>query len=86
MIRTVKHHRKVPETSASAQRGHKADMAKTVKSKPTTPEQEGIELHPDSWKRFEETAEKVARYRPNRRTAAKPADANRKPRGSKRAS
>jgi hypothetical protein len=30
------------------------------KSQPatTTPEQEGIELHPDSWRRFEETVDK----------------------------
>jgi hypothetical protein len=27
--------------------------------RPTTPEEEGIELHPDAWERFENTVDKV---------------------------
>jgi hypothetical protein len=44
--------------------------------KPTTPEEEGIELHDDAWQRFERTATEVGHYRPNRETV-EPAGANR---------
>ena len=37
--------------------------------KPTTPEQEGIELHPDAWERFEKTFDKVVKAPPAHRTA-----------------
>ena len=36
--------------------------------KPTTPEEEGIELHPDAWERFERTVDKVAKAPPAHRT------------------
>jgi hypothetical protein len=42
---------------------------------PTTPEEEGIELVPDSWERFKRTATEVGHYRPDR-AAAKQAAAN----------
>lgn len=37
-------------------------------TKPTTPEEEGIDLHPDSWKRFERTVDKVVNAPPAHRT------------------
>lgn len=38
--------------------------------KPTTTlEQEGIELHPDAWERFEKTFDKVVKSPPAHRTA-----------------
>jgi hypothetical protein len=36
--------------------------------RPTTPEEEGIELHPDAWKRFERTVDKVVKAPPAHRT------------------
>src|SRR5260370_32556153 len=62
-----------------------AGMKRTTKRKPipTTPEQEGIDLHPDSWERFVDTFDKVVTAPPIRRTAAKPTAANRKPRAPK---
>ena len=44
--------------------------------RPTTPEEEGIELHPDAWERFERAVDKVAKGRPVKR--------NRKPTGQDR--
>jgi len=38
-------------------------------AKPTTPEEERIELRPDAWERFERTVKKVAQARPIHRTA-----------------
>jgi hypothetical protein len=47
----------------------------------TTPEDEGIELHPDAWDRFERTVDKVVNAPPVHRTGtAKPTDANRQKR------
>ena len=43
---------------------------------PTTPAEEGIELHPDAWKRFERTFDKVVNAPPVHRTG-KTAAANR---------
>jgi hypothetical protein len=37
--------------------------------KPTTPEEEGIELHPDAWQRFERTVDRVVKSPPAHRTA-----------------
>jgi hypothetical protein len=37
--------------------------------KPTTPEEEGIELRPDAWERFQQTVRKVMKARPLHRTA-----------------
>jgi hypothetical protein len=34
----------------------------------TTPAEEGIELHPDAWERFERTVKKVAKAPPAHRT------------------
>jgi hypothetical protein len=39
--------------------------------RPTTPEEEGIELHPDAWKRFEQTFDKVVTGPPVHRTGKK---------------
>ena len=39
------------------------------RSKATTPEEEGIELHPDAWNRFQRTFRKVVKPRPARRAA-----------------
>jgi hypothetical protein len=36
--------------------------------RPTTPEEEGIELHPDAWERFERTVDKVVKAPPVHRT------------------
>jgi hypothetical protein len=36
--------------------------------KPTTPEDEGIELHSDAWERFERTFHKVVKAPPVHRT------------------
>jgi hypothetical protein len=53
--------------------------------KTTTPEEEGIELYPDAWKRFERTFHKVVRGNPVHRTGAGKAKAaanrQKKPRG-----
>jgi hypothetical protein len=38
------------------------------RARPTTPEEEGIELHPDAWERFERTFHKVVRSPPVHRT------------------
>jgi len=38
------------------------------KPRPTTPEEEGIELHPDAWERFERTVDQVTKTHPARRT------------------
>lgn len=51
--------------------------------RPTTPEEEGIELHPDSWDRFERTVDKVATGDPVHRTG-KPAGADRPRTGARR--
>jgi hypothetical protein len=59
-------------------------MREKPKPMPTTPQQEGIELHPDSWERFEKTFDKVVKGPATHRTAVKPTAANRKPRGPKR--
>jgi hypothetical protein len=42
-------------------------------ARPTTPDEEGIELHPDAWERFERTVKKVAQARPAHRTGKKAA-------------
>jgi hypothetical protein len=39
-------------------------MKDQKRPKPTTPEEEGIELHPDAWKRFEKTVDKVVKGSP----------------------
>ena len=51
----------------------RAAVATTVLSvskpaRPTTPEEEGIEFHPDSWERFERTVQKVIKAPPVHRT------------------
>jgi hypothetical protein len=46
------------------------------RQKPTTPQEEGIELRPDAWERFEKTVGKVVKGSPAHRTA-KPTDADR---------
>jgi len=51
--------------------------------RPTTPEEEGIELHPDAWERFEHTVDRVTRSHPARRTE-KPTGAD-QPKGADRA-
>jgi hypothetical protein len=43
-------------------------MAKSKRPQPTTPEEEGIEFHPDSWERFERAVDKVIRAPPVHRT------------------
>jgi len=48
----------------------------TKPARPTTPEDEGIELHPDAWERFERTVDKVIKGDPVHRTG-KPTGANR---------
>jgi hypothetical protein len=54
----------------------------TKPARPTTPEEEGIELHPDGWDRFERLFDKVVKAPPVHRTG-KPtgADRPRKPQG-----
>jgi hypothetical protein len=42
-------------------------MAKATNPRPTTPEEEGIELHPDAWERFKKTFHKVVKARPAHR-------------------
>jgi hypothetical protein len=37
--------------------------------KTTTPEEEGLDLHPDSWERFEQTVDKVVKGPPPHRAA-----------------
>jgi hypothetical protein len=37
--------------------------------RPTTPQEEGIELHPDAWERFERNVQKVMKAPPVHRTA-----------------
>jgi hypothetical protein len=37
--------------------------------RPTTPEEEGLELHPDSWERFKRTFHKVVKSGPVHRKA-----------------
>jgi hypothetical protein len=37
-------------------------------ARPTTPKEEGIELHPDAWERFERTFDKVVNAPPSPRT------------------
>jgi hypothetical protein len=45
-------------------------MDERPRPKPTTtPEEEGIEFHPDSWERFERTVQKVINAPPVHRTA-----------------
>jgi len=51
-------------------------MSEKPRPRPTTPEEEGIELHPDSWRRFEETFDKVVKAPPVQRIG-KPTVANR---------
>ena len=36
--------------------------------RPTTPEEEGIELHSDAWERFERTVDRVTKSHPSRQT------------------
>jgi hypothetical protein len=43
--------------------------------RPSTPQEEGIEFHPDAWERFKRTLYKVVKARPVHRTA-KRADAD----------
>jgi hypothetical protein len=50
--------------------------AKGKPAEPTTPEEEGIELHPDAWERFEHTFDKVINAPPVHRTG-KPTGADR---------
>jgi len=40
-------------------------------ARPTTPEEEGIELHPDAWERFERAADKFVKGAQDQ-SAAKP--------------
>jgi len=57
-------------------------MAQKPRAKPTTtPEQEGIELHPDSWRRFEETVDKVLSGDPVHRTGKPTGEDRQKGRG-----
>ena len=49
---------------------------------PTTAEEEGIELHPDAWERFERIVDKVTKGDPVHRTG-KPVAANRPQRGAR---
>jgi hypothetical protein len=44
------------------------EVTMIAKPRPTTPEQEGIELHPDAWDRFERTVDKVTKAPPVHRT------------------
>jgi hypothetical protein len=44
-------------------------MARKKTPKTTTPAEEGIELHPDAWKRFERTVDRVVKAPPVHRTA-----------------
>jgi hypothetical protein len=45
-------------------------MDERPRPKPTTtPEEEGIELHPDAWERFKRTFHKVVKAQPVHRTA-----------------
>jgi hypothetical protein len=41
---------------------------KPKKPQPTTPHEEGIELHPDAWERFERNVRKVMKAPPVHRT------------------
>jgi hypothetical protein len=43
-------------------------MAKSKRPLLTTPEEEGIEFHPDSWERFERAVQKVIKAPPVHRT------------------
>jgi hypothetical protein len=36
--------------------------------RPTSPEEEGVELHPDAWERFERTVDRVTRSHLARQT------------------
>ncbi len=51
----------------------------TDKPRPTTPEEEGIELHPDAWKRFERTFDKVIKSPPAHRTGKPTGEDREKP-------
>src|SRR5579863_1770853 len=51
-------------------------MSQKSPRRPTTPEDEGIDLHPDAWARFERTFDKVVKSPPVHRTG-KPTDENR---------
>jgi hypothetical protein len=53
--------------------------------KPTTPEEEGIELHPDAWNRFKRTFHKVVKLRPVHRAAEKVAEGRPQAKGRGRA-
>ena len=44
-------------------------MLTTKTIRPTTPEEEGIELYPDAWQRFERTFRKVVKAGPAHRAA-----------------
>ena len=55
------------------------------KKPPTTPEEEGIELHPDAWERFEKTFDKVVKSPPAHRTAKPTAEDQPQPKRRDRA-
>jgi hypothetical protein len=55
------------------------------KSKTTTPEEEGIELHHDAWKRFEHTFRKVVKAGPVHRAAKTTAEDRREAKDRARA-
>jgi len=58
----------------------------TKPARPTTPEEEGIDLHPDGWDRFERLFDKVVKAPPVHRTG-KPTDADQaKPKRADRSS
>jgi hypothetical protein len=58
-------------------------MAKAGR-RPTTPEEEGVEFHPDAWERFERTVEKVVTATPAHRTGKKAGADQRGKRASRR--
>jgi len=55
------------------------------RAKTTTPQEEGIELHPDAWKRFKRTFHKVVKTHPANRTAKVTAEDQPKVKGRGRA-
>lgn len=59
-------------------------MAEKPPRPTTTPEEEGIELHPDAWERFERTVDKVIKSPPVHRTG-KPTGEDRPKRSGGRA-
>jgi hypothetical protein len=60
-------------------------MPREKPKRTTTPEEEGIELHPDAWERFKRTFHKVVKAPPVHRTAKTTAEDRPKPKGRGRA-